>query len=189
MKQQFMALLALSTLLLGLAACGMANSVRAQDGFLTGTVERVWEDGFRLNTGDRSFRVDSWDVYGDATPRYVSEGDQLTITGEFEGGEFDAFTITSDDGTAPTAPASPSGRPVAQATGNGVSGTVERVWEDGFRLNTGDRTLTVDAWDLCGDATASFVAAGDQLTLTGEFDGGEFDAFSIMDTDGSAVCR
>ncbi|NJL20271.1 MAG: hypothetical protein HC895_04660 [Leptolyngbyaceae cyanobacterium SM1_3_5] len=59
----------------------------------TGTVERVWEDGFRLNTGDRTLTVDSWDVYGDNTPRHVSVGDRVTITGEFEDGEFDAFSI------------------------------------------------------------------------------------------------
>ena len=59
-----------------------------------GIVEQVWEDGFRLNTGDRTFRVDSWDVYGDATASYLSVGDRVTLTGEFDGGEFDAFTIT-----------------------------------------------------------------------------------------------
>ena len=59
----------------------------------TGTVERVWEDGFQLNTGDRTLRVDTWDVYGDSTATYVSVGDELTITGEFENGEFDAFTV------------------------------------------------------------------------------------------------
>jgi len=59
----------------------------------TGTVERVWEDGLRLNTGDRTFRVDTWDIYGDNTVRYVSVGDSITITGEFDDGEFDAFTV------------------------------------------------------------------------------------------------
>ena len=98
--KRFMALSALSTLLLGLAACGMANSVRAQDGSFTGTVERVWEDGFRLNTGDRSFRVDSWSLCGDATASFVAAGDQLTLTGEFDGGEFDAFSIVDTDGVA-----------------------------------------------------------------------------------------
>ncbi len=71
---------------------------------------------------------------------------------------------------------------------NLFTGTVERVWEDGFRLNTGDRTLQVDAWDLCGDFTASRVRVGDRLTVTGEFESGEFDAFSITTSNGSAVC-
>ncbi|KPQ34504.1 MAG: hypothetical protein HLUCCA11_14490 [Phormidesmis priestleyi Ana] len=59
----------------------------------TGTVEKVWEDGFRFNTGDRAFRVDTWDIYGDNTVSYVAVGDRATITGEFEGSEFDAFTV------------------------------------------------------------------------------------------------
>ncbi|MBD2093392.1 hypothetical protein H6F67_26455 [Microcoleus sp. FACHB-1515] len=61
---------------------------------LSGTVERVWEDGFSLNTGDRAFAVDSYDLYGDATPNFVSVGEQLTVSGEFDAGEFDALSIT-----------------------------------------------------------------------------------------------
>ena len=68
------------------------------------------------------------------------------------------------------------------------SGTVERVWEDGFRLNAGNRILRIDSWDLCGDFTASYISAGDQLTVTGEFEGREFDAFSITNPDGTATC-
>lgn len=59
-----------------------------------GTVEQVWEDGFYLNTGNRTLEVDSWDLYRDSTQRYVSVGQQLTVTGEFDNGEFDAFSIT-----------------------------------------------------------------------------------------------
>lgn len=85
----------------GLAAFGIVSSVHAQtSGSFTGTVERVWEDGFRLNTGERTLRVDSWDVCGDFTTRYVTVGDRLTVTGEFDGREFDAFTMTAGDGTA-----------------------------------------------------------------------------------------
>jgi len=59
-------------------------------------------------------------------------------------------------------------------------GTVERVWEDGFRLNTGDRVLTIDAWDVYGDNTPQSITVGDQVTVTGELDGKQFDAFSIV---------
>lgn len=64
-----------------------------------GTVERVWEDGFRLETGERRVRVDSWDVCGDFTHRNLAVGDRVTVTGEFEGREFDAFDIVKDDGS------------------------------------------------------------------------------------------
>lgn len=76
----------------------------------------------------------------------------------------------------------------AQQSGS-FTGTVEQVWEDGLRLNTGNRILQIDAWDLCADSTASHISSGDRLIVTGEFDGGEFDAWSITDSDGAGVCR
>lgn len=75
----------------------------------------------------------------------------------------------------------------AQQSGS-FTGTVQRVWEDGFSSNTGNRTLRVDSWDLCGDFTANHIRVGDRLTVTGEFEGGEFDAFSITESDGARVC-
>lgn len=174
-------------LLGGLMVGGVGTAVllptlgQAQMSF-TGTVERVWEDGLRLNTGDRTLTVDTWDVYGDNTPSHVSVQDEITITGEFEGREFDAFTIT---GTAATSNQTSStvgseATVVARDRANAYTGTVERVWEDGFRLNTGDRTLTVDSWDLYGDNTPSHVAVGDRVTITGEFEDGEFDVFTVQ---------
>lgn len=60
---------------------------------LTGTVEKVWEDGFKLRTEDRTVKVDSWDIYGDNTAKNVVVGQELTVTGEFGGRDFDAFSI------------------------------------------------------------------------------------------------
>jgi hypothetical protein len=82
--------------LLGLIGC--AGIGQTQSGPLTGTIERVWEDGFSINTGDRTVRVDAWDVCGDNTQQNVSVGDELTVEGEFSGGEFDASAITNAEG-------------------------------------------------------------------------------------------
>jgi hypothetical protein len=164
----------------GVGACAALPHIGHAQTVQTGTVERVWEDGFRLNTGDRTFKVDTWDLYGDRTPSYVSIGDDLTVTGEFEGGEFDAFTITDNAATPPAS--TPAASPDAPSGPNAYMGTVEQVWEDGFRLNTGDRTFKVDTWDLYGDRTPSYVSVGDRLTLTGEFENGELDAFTIRPT-------
>lgn len=84
--------IATGLLTLSIAAAAIPVIAQSQTTY-AGTVERVWEDGFRLNTGDRTFRVDSWDLYGDRTPQFISVGDSITVTGEFEGGEFDAFSI------------------------------------------------------------------------------------------------
>lgn len=77
----------------------------------------------------------------------------------------------------------------AQRQQTTFTGNVERVWEDGFRLATGDRTLTVDTWNLCGDNTAQHLTTGQPLTVEGEFDGGEFDAFTLTDAEGAAICN
>ncbi|QCS49973.1 hypothetical protein FEK30_11290 [Picosynechococcus sp. PCC 11901] len=79
--------------LMGLIGC--TGAAQMDNGVLTGTVERVWEDGFSINTGDRSIRVDSWGVCGDNTRQNISVGDELTLEGEFSGGEFDASAITN----------------------------------------------------------------------------------------------
>ena len=66
----------------------------------------------------------------------------------------------------------------AQAT---HTGTVERVWEDGFRLHTADQTLWVDASNLYADNTLGNIAVGDQVSVTGKFSRIEFDASAISD--------
>ena len=166
---------------------------QAQTTTYSGTVERVWEDGFRLDTGDRTLRVDSWDVYGDNTASNIAVGETISVTGEFAGREFDAFSITRPGEDSVTDAADTTDYSEATSpTAGGVSytGTVENVWEDGFQLNTGERTLRVDSWDVYGDNTASNLATGDRITVTGEFAGREFDAFSIAaaeQTDDEAV--
>ena len=64
----------------------------------------------------------------------------------------------------------------AQAT---HTGTVERVWEGGFRLHTGDQILWVDASDLCGENLPANIAVGDRVSVTGKFGRIEFDASAI----------
>ncbi len=78
----------------GIAVSALSSALHAQGNKFTGTVERVWEDGFSLDTGNRTIRVDSWDVYGDNTPQNVSVGDRVSVTGEFDGREFDADSIS-----------------------------------------------------------------------------------------------
>ena len=78
---------------------------------------------------------------------------------------------------------------LAQASSQSLTGVVERVWEDGFRLRVGDRRITTDTWDICGDSTARHVRVGDRLTVVGDFEGGEFDVQSITHANGQQVCR
>ncbi|MFO8040504.1 MAG: hypothetical protein R6U67_13775 [Sodalinema sp.] len=79
--------------------------------------------------------------------------------------------------------------PAAQANDDSLTGVVERVWEDGFRLRVGDRSITTDTWAVCGDSTRQHVRVDDRLTVTGEFEFGEFDVFAIVDEAGQEVCQ
>jgi hypothetical protein len=51
--------------------------------------------------------------------------------------------------------------------------------EDGFRLNTGGRSVNVDTWDVFGDGTRGRVSPGQRVSVTGELSGGEFDASAV----------
>ncbi len=84
-----------------------ADNRRTLSETLTGTVEQVWEDGFRFNAGGRILQVDAYDLYGDFTANYVATGDQLTVVGEFEGGEFDALSIARNSLPVTNAPNNP----------------------------------------------------------------------------------
>jgi hypothetical protein len=89
-------LFGLPLVLVGLVACGGVGVT--QTGPLTGTVQRVWKDGFRINTGDRTVTVSAWDVCGDNTRQNVSVGDELTVEGIPSFRDFDASAITNAQG-------------------------------------------------------------------------------------------
>lgn len=204
-----MKILAVGSILLGVMGVGCISVPAIGDRQATafeGSVQRVWEDGFRLESGDRTLNVDTWALCGDSTAQALSPGEQVSLSGEFDGRDFDAFEVTKADGTplceageaapAAAAPAAaveslPAEREpaVVSASGTSFAGTVQRVWEDGFLMESGDRTLTVDTWELCGDSTAQSLAVGDSATVTGEFDGGEFDAASLTDSAGRQICN
>ena len=65
------------------------------------------------------------------------------------------------------------------------TGTVERVWEDGFRLQTSGHTLWVDASGLRGENLPKNIAIGDRVSVTGRLGRIEFDASSITDATAS----
>ena len=78
---------------------------------------------------------------------------------------------------------------IGENQGTSFSGRVNRVWEDGFQLKTRNRTITVDSYDICGDNTTRHIAVGNRVTVTGEFEDGEFDAFSIIKADKTRACK
>jgi hypothetical protein len=186
-------------LMIGLGAVSAVS--QQQELPLSGTVQRVWEDGFLMEADNRTLTVDTWNLCGDSTAQNLQPGEQVTLIGEMDGREFDAFSVTKANGN--TLCATPEGATTAtpeqpqnsvpgtaeHTQGQAFTGPVQRAWEDGFSLAAGDRTFTVDTWTLCGDNTNQFVTAGDTVTITGEFEAGEFDAFSLTTPEGEQVCR
>ena len=82
------------TLIAGvIAAIALPQIGRAQATH-TGTVERVWEDGFRLQTADQTLWVDTSDLYGKNTPDNINVGAQIQVTGELKSIEFDTSAIS-----------------------------------------------------------------------------------------------
>ncbi|MEM6434337.1 MAG: hypothetical protein AAF773_10880 [Cyanobacteria bacterium P01_D01_bin.115] len=77
----------------------------------------------------------------------------------------------------------------SQAQEATLTGNVDLVWEDGFQLNASNRSITVDSYNLCGDNTPSSINVDEEVTVTGEFEGREFDAFSIENSSGDTVCN
>lgn len=70
-----------------------------------------------------------------------------------------------------------------------LTGIVESVWEDGFRLRVDNRSIITDTWGVCGDFTARHVRVGDRLTVVGEYEGREFDVLQITNANGQKICR
>jgi len=105
-----------------------------------------------------------------------------------------AEDVTADDTTAPESEAFTGAEEVdatesaEEVQGSAITGTIERVWEDGFSINTGDGTTSVDAWDVCGDNTQQNIAVGDELTVEGRSEVRDFEASAITNADGQDVC-
>lgn len=72
----------------------------------TGTVERVWEDGFRLVTAQgQSYQVNAWEVCGNQVRRHIGRGNTVTVYGGRTVLGINAWRITDARGR-PACPAS-----------------------------------------------------------------------------------
>lgn len=150
-------------------------------------------------------------VVVDAGPRWYQNialemNETVSIIGEFDAGEFDAFTITRADGTVvtvrpaqgpppwaggphrqvqPQSSASEAAIAIGSQTISGpIVGTGEAD-ENEWLVQTRHGIVIVDAGDR--NYQSIDLPIGEIITVTGEFDDGEFDAFTITRTDGSVI--
>lgn len=162
---------------------------------LFGTVlNTVDNDEFFLNANGTQVLVDA--DLPDSQFLNLAPGEQVNVVGILDDEDFDAFSITRADGSVvfPNTPVSPvifPTNPVNFPTnpisfGATLSGTVVSYVDDNeFLLQTNNGVVVVDPgppwWQPVN------LNIGEPVTVVGELDDDDFDAFSIARADGSVI--
>lgn len=162
---------------------------------LFGTVlNTVDNDEFFLNANGTQILVDA--DLPDSQFLNLAPGEQVNVVGIMDDEDFDAFSITRADGSVvfPNTPVSPvifPTNPVNFPTnpisfGATLSGTVVSYVDDNeFLLQTNNGVVVVDPgppwWQPVN------LNIGEPVTVVGELDDDDFDAFSIARADGSVI--
>ncbi|MBO1351955.1 MAG: hypothetical protein EBE86_033380 [Hormoscilla sp. GUM202] len=143
---------------------------------ISGEVIRLFDnDEFLLQTNNGPIRVDA--DLPDSQSLNLQLGEQVNVVGEFDDGDFDAFTITRPDGSPIISTDTPA---------TTISGRVIRMVDnDEFLLRTSNGRILVDA-DL-PDNQSFNLSRGQSVNVVGEFDDGDFDAFAVTRPDGSPI--
>ena len=180
----------------------LALTTQSLTGTVVGTGEAD-ENEWLLETRDGIVIID-------AGPRWYQEialelSETITVEGEFDDDEFDVFTITRADGTLitvrPTQGRPPwaggrrqQARPDHDRSADPVSGGATLAGtivgrgeadENEWRVQTPNGIIIVDAGDR--DDQVIDLELGEAVIITGEFDEGEFDAFTITRADGTVI--
>lgn len=176
---------------------------------LTGTVVgygEVDENEWLLETERGVVRVDAGPRWYQTISLEMNEA--VTIVGELDEGEFDAFTITRADGTVisvrpsqgpppwaggprrQSRPAPNASVPSASVSMGNTTLTGEIIGygeadENEWLVQTANGVVVVDAGDRDGQSID--LPIGETVTITGEYDASEFDAFTITRADGSVI--
>lgn len=67
-------------------------------------------------------------------------------------------------------------------------GEVTRVRSDRLTLRTDSGTIRVDTWGVCGDRTNVHLSTGDQIQVYASRDFFSYDAWRILNADGTPAC-
>lgn len=180
---------------------------RADDSWITisGSVESVQADRFTLDYGDGAIIVEMDDGDRDADAYKLLAGDKVTVTGRIDSDFFELTTIeagsvyvenlgttffaSSMDEESWSLAESSLLQPIPPSR-TVVSGSVWKVNEDDFLINTGDELLRVDVsgmpYDPLDDEGYLKIDAGDRVKVFGTidvnlFEGHELDADTIIE--------
>ncbi|MGK7920916.1 MAG: hypothetical protein AB4080_13010 [Trichodesmium sp.] len=184
---------------------GFDPLIAPQGNPIFGTVAGIVDnDEFFLDTNGTQVLVDA--NLPDSQFLGLFPGEQVNVTGVFDDGDFDAFSITRPDGSSvlpnfpstpippvtappapmPPAPMTPSPIVPTAPVGNTLFGTVfNTVDNDEFFLDANGTQVLVDA--NLPDSQFLNLRPGEQVNVVGQTDGQDFDAISITRADGSPV--
>jgi uncharacterized protein YdeI (BOF family) len=154
---------------------------------LSGTIEAVAADSFRLNYGDGTILVEMDDRDRDAEAYRLLPGDEVSVTGRVDSGFFERTTIEAatvhvknidttfyasavDDEEFETFAGFVASNMLMPATT--IIGEVTSVGEDEFTVNSGVRAMRVDvsemAYDPLDDEGYQKIEVGDVVKVIGD---------------------
>ena len=199
---------ALAIVLTASAAADEPNPyLKADDTWISisGTVDRVSPDSFLLDFGDGTVRVEMDDGDRDADAYKLLKGDKVTVSGRIDDDFFETTKIEASSvfvenlGTTFYASAvdeesyegmDPSAIPPIVVSRTVVRGTVSKVNDDGFVIDTGSRLLRVDVGEMSfnplDDQGYLKIDEGDRVKVIGRMDmnlfqGRELEADTIVE--------
>jgi uncharacterized protein YdeI (BOF family) len=199
---------ALAVLLTASAAADEPNPyLKADDTWISisGTVDKVDADSFMLDYGDGTVRVEMDDGDRDADAYKLLKGDKVTVSGIIDDDFFETTKIEASSvfvenlGTTFYASAvdeesyeglDPSAIPPVVVSRTVVRGTVSKVNDDEFVIDTGSQLLRVDvdemSFDPLDDQGYLKIDEGDRVKVIGQmdtnlFEGRELEADTIVE--------
>lgn len=190
----FATFVALAIALLPAAEAQVAISeLKKQSGLsVSGVVRSVVGNKFVLDDGTGQLIVEAGPRW--YQPLNLTEGERITVVGEYDDEDFDAFSVTRASGEV--IEIRPSDGPPPWAGGRGergeqrevaatITGTIRSIIGNEFVLDEDTRQVIVEAEPK--PARKLNLAVGERITVFGEQDDEDFDAYTITRASGEVM--
>ena len=169
------------------------SELKKQSGLsVSGVVRSVVGNKFTLDDGTGQLVVEAGPRW--YQPLNLTEGERITVVGEYDDEDFDAFSITRASGEV--IQIRPSDGPPPWEGGRGergetrevaatITGTIRSMIGNEFVLDEGTRQVIVEAEPK--PARNLNLAVGERITVFGEQDDEDFDAYTITRASGEVM--
>lgn len=169
------------------------SELKKQSGLsVSGVVRSVVGNKFVLDDGTGQVIVEAGPRW--YQPLNLTEGERIKVVGEYDDGDFDAFSITRASGEVIEIRPSDGPPPWAGGRGEGgerrevtatITGTIRSIIGNEFVLDEGTRQVIVEAEPT--PARNLNLAVGERITVFGEQDDEDFDAYTITRASGEVM--